>query len=111
MFHFQNLISINLFKLPAGVYITPPPPDLQQLIDKVAYQVVSSTSESFERHLKEGGNSIYDFLYPSNQYNAYYRVRKGMFKKDENIPQKVVLIIETYLELEKFDAHNYIFFS
>eukprot|EP00800_Vazella_pourtalesii_P021094 TRINITY_DN768_c0_g1_i4.p1 TRINITY_DN768_c0_g1~~TRINITY_DN768_c0_g1_i4.p1 ORF type:complete len:334 (+),score=76.77 TRINITY_DN768_c0_g1_i4:651-1652(+) len=61
--------------------LTPPPPDIQQLIDKVAHQAVNSSDTNIERQLKEGGNSIYDFLYPSNDYNAYYRVKKRLFEK------------------------------
>ena len=76
------------------IHMTPPPPDIQQLIDKVAYQVVTSEDEYFEKRLKEGGNSIYDFLYPSNQYNAYFRTKKIYFQKNFKLPQKVVLFLE-----------------
>ena len=68
--------------------LTPPPPDIQQLIDKVAHQAVNSSDTNIERQLKEGGNSIYDFLYPSNDYNAYYRVKKRLFEKIKQ-PKKV----------------------
>ena len=74
------------------INMTPPPPDIQKLIDKVAYQVVTCENEFFEKQLKEGGNSIYDFLYPSNQYNAYFRIRKRYFKN--GIPPKVILYLE-----------------
>ncbi|KAI6658586.1 hypothetical protein LOD99_15386 [Oopsacas minuta] len=82
------------------IHITPPPPDMQQLIDKVAFQVVSCTNENIEKQLKEGTNSIYDFLYPSNQYYEYYRIKKRQFKdsikpiqkKDERVDSNKKLI-------------------
>ncbi|WP_411025229.1 hypothetical protein, partial [Salmonella sp. s54836] len=49
--------------------IIPPPPDIQPLVDQVAYQISRKGGEDLERKLKAENDINYDFLFPNNKYH------------------------------------------
>lgn len=61
---------------------TPPPPDLQPIVDKTA-EYVARNSDGFERTVleKHCGDSRFSFLNPWDQYHAYYQMKKQQFLK------------------------------
>ena len=61
---------------------TPPPPDLQPIVDKTA-EYVARNSDSFERTVleKHCGDSRFSFLNPWDQYHAYYQMKKQQFQE------------------------------
>ena len=61
---------------------TPPPPDLQPIVDKTA-EYVARNSDGFERTVleKHCGDSRFSFLNPWDQYHAYYQMKKQQFQE------------------------------
>ena len=61
---------------------TPPPPDLQPVVDKTA-EYVAKNDELFERTVleKHCDDARFGFLNPWNQYYAYYQSKKRFFKE------------------------------
>ena len=59
---------------------TPPPPDIQPIVDKTA-EYVARNSDGFERTVleKHCGDSRFSFLNPWDQYHAYYQMKKQQF--------------------------------
>ncbi|KAL5477664.1 hypothetical protein EMCRGX_G024489 [Ephydatia muelleri] len=75
---------------------TPPPPDMQPVVDKTA-EYVAKNDEGFERTVldKHCDDPKFAFLNPWNQYHAYYQMKKEEFRKKRKIE-----------ELEKENALN-----
>lgn len=58
--------------------IIPPPPDIQPLVDQVAYQSSRKGGEDLERKLIAENDINYDFLFPNNKYHNYYKLKKSL---------------------------------
>ena len=75
---------------------TPPPPDVQPIVDKTA-EYVAKNEEGFERTVldKHCDDPKFSFLNPWNQYHAYYQMKKEEFRRKRKLE-----------ELEKENALN-----
>lgn len=75
---------------------TPPPPDMQPIVDKTA-EYVAKNEEGFERTVldKHCDDPKFAFLNPWNQYHAYYQMKKEEFRRRRKME-----------ELEKENALN-----
>jgi splicing factor 3A subunit 1 len=62
-----------------------PPPDVRNIVDKTA-SFVAKNGPEFERRImaNNAGNRKFDFLIPSNPYNAYYQHRIAEFRNQSS---------------------------
>ncbi|XP_068190617.1 splicing factor, suppressor of white-apricot homolog isoform X2 [Antennarius striatus] len=62
--------------------IIPPPPDIQQVIDKLA-EYVARNGLKFETSVRAKNDPRFDFLQSWHQYNTYYEFKKNYFMQKE----------------------------
>ena len=67
---------------------TPPPPDVQPIVDKTA-EYVAKNEEGFERTVldKHCDDPKFSFLNPWNQYHAYYQMKKEEFRRKRKLEE------------------------
>ncbi|KAM9328390.1 uncharacterized protein KZ484_019740 [Pholidichthys leucotaenia] len=88
---------------PAAVAITPPPPDIQPVIDKLA-EYVSRNGLKFEASVCAKNDPRFDFLQPWHQYNTYYEFKKNYFMQKEGKVLPQIGTVDDGDQLESVDA-------
>lgn len=87
---------------------TPPPPDLQPIVDKTA-EYVARNSDSFERTVleKHCGDPRFSFLNPWDQYHAYYQMKKQQFKEKSEQEDKELKVKSNVQKLSSSGAVSF----
>ena len=87
---------------------TPPPPDLQPIVDKTA-EYVARNSDSFERTVleKHCGDPRFSFLNPWDQYHAYYQMKKRQFQEKSEQEDKELKIKSNVQKLNSSGAVSF----
>jgi len=75
--------AIRLETQTHAVGIIQPPPDIRAIVDKTA-QFVARNGPDFEKRIlgSEKNNQKFNFLLPTDPYNAYYQSKIAAFKEE-----------------------------